>query len=566
MQDGIFITLLARELNRTLAGTHIEKIFQPSKEELCFVLSKRGFSGRLLLSARQGAARIHITQTAPQNPASPPMFCMLLRKYLAKSKITAFTQLGLDRVLTLELDTQSELGESARLFLTLELFGAKSNIILMNHDGRIIDAVKRTGGADSPGRLILPGAVYQPPASPARLDVRSLSNAELERLFPDEITGDGAFSALSETLAGFSPAVCRVLARKAENGLPLSQVLAEHISLISQDGQPMLLQTESGEPIDFSYFPLPPREPGQRALPCPGYSALLDSFYAGQEAAIRKKAKAADILRCVNTSRERVAKKLQSQRGELAACGDREKHRIFGELITANLWRVEKGAPVLDAEDYYNGNQPVRIPLDPLLTPAQNAERHFRRYKKLQTAQEFLTRLIADGERELEYLESVLALLEHTDTQEGMDEIREELAAQRYLKRPVGRKQPKKSASFPPHEFLIEGFRVLAGRSNTQNDRLTLRQARGTDIWLHTKNIPGTHVIIELNGKTPPDSVIEKAAAIAAYYSKGGRGKIAVDYCPVKHVKKPAGAKPGMVVYEGYNTVYVTAGLPATAT
>lgn len=553
--DGIFLSHILRELDAAV-GSRVEKIYLPSRDEIVLALSSRTFSGRLLISVSGVGPRLHLTDESYENPPTPPMFCMLMRKHFLSARLERVRQNGLDRTAFLEFSSYNELGDPVELTIAVELLGRQSNVVLLCN-GRILDALRRSD-AQSAGRLLLPGAPYEAPEMQKKLDPRGVTAAELSAAVCAAMAGgtpDRA-KAICACIEGVSPTVARALDAMADES-GLEPALSDWRTALGK-GTPTLVTDAEGTPVDFTYFA--GRTPGLSYHTCEGYSALCDRFYRQRrrEETIRRRTH--DLSRLTATLIERTARKIEKQRGELARCADREQLRIFGELLKANLYQVERGALFVDVVNYYDpdGNT-VRIPLKPYLSPSQNAQRYFNDYRKANTAREQLTHWIGEGTAELAYLESVADELTRADSDRALAEIRAELAAAGYLRQDknVRRKPPK---ALPPLRFVTDdGFSVLVGRNNQQNDLLTLRTADKRDLWFHTKSVHGTHAILITEGKEVPPSSLMQAAMLAAYHSKARQSSgVAVDYCPVRQVKKPAGARPGMVIYDGYATLYVT--------
>lgn len=570
--DGAFLYKLKCEIEDKALSSRVDKVFQPARDEFVLNLRKSGFTGRLLLSAGGASPRIHFTRFAPENPATPPMLCMLLRKYLVGAKLCGVRQYGIDRVLELEFDSLNELGDRISPKLIIEIMGGRSNIIFIGGDGRIVDAVRRTDLESSAARIIQPGLVYTPPQPQGKLN---LLNCETDEVI-DAVRQKADISlstALSKTLDGASAVVCREIAHRTCKDVdrPVAALIADDYTRLAvqldslregirSGGAPTLICSPDGSPIDFTYIAVSQYGAAAVTKTAEDYSALLDAFYAGKERAARIRKKSADLLKLLSTLIQRISRKLDAQRGDLAKCADREKYRIFGELIKANLHAIPKGATAAVVQNYYDPElKEVKIPLNSALTPAANAQKYFKDYKKSYTAEQTLTRLIRDGEQELVYLDSVFDALSRAQDDRDLTEIREELESGGYL-HSNNRNRRKKPETGKPMEFTSsDGFKIFVGRNNRQNDLLTLKTANRDDIWLHVKNIPGSHVIISCAGKEIPDTTLEEAAVLAAYYSKASASSsVPVDYTPVRQVKKPSGAKPGMVIYETNRTVYVT--------
>lgn len=571
--DGAFLACLRQELWDALPEARIDKIHQPGREELLIALRYKGGNRKLYLSAGANAPRLHFTETAPENPPQPPMFCMLLRKRLTGGRLTAIRQEGWERALYLDFDCINELGDPVRLTLAVEIMGRHSNIILIGPDGRIIDAIKRVDPAMSSVRPILPGLRYEVPPPP-------VGRYDLSHHTPQQVIAalqEGRDAPLSKALqavvTGLSPLSCREIAYRATAGLDttvhalgprewekLTDCLTRTRDAVLHGTRriPFLLLKSDKTPLEYSFQTIIQYGTESVGQEMESFSALLDTFYAKRAAAERMRVKGHDLLRVLQNSMERVNRKLHIQRQELAAAADREALRLYGDLINANMHLIPSGASQASLINYYDENcAPLTVPLDPALSPAANAQKYYKDYRRAQTAERMLTQRIAAGEQELVYLESVFDSLSRATTTRELDQLRLELEAEGYLRKTKGKQKPP-----PPMKPLTfrsdEGFTIYVGRNNLENDRLTLKVAKGSDIWLHTKNIPGSHVIVVCDGQTPPDHTLEQAAILAATHSKAANSvQVPVDYAAAKHVKKPSGAKPGMVIYTDNRTAYV---------
>lgn len=568
--DGIFLHFLKQEIEREALGARVEKVSQPSKEELVLSLRNRTGAYKLLLSVRSNSPRVHFTKYAPDNPQTPPMLCMLLRKTLVGAVLTGLRQAGLDRVLFLDFDASNEIGDRVHPSLCIEIMARHSNIILLDENGTVIDAVKRIDAAKSSVREILPGVPYElPPAQDKVNLLQEDARAAYERVLAQ---GEALLSAaLLHSLQGVSPIVCRELANRAagEDLLVSSLSLAQKSILLQEleallkrvrggSPEPEMVLDQEGKPVDFAFLPVGQYGSLMNVRAYPELSALLDDFYTERDRAERTKQRAQDLFRLLTSTMERITRRLNAQRAELAASEDREELRIRAELINAYQYTLEKGAPFYDVENYYDENRILRIPADPALTPARNAQKYYKEYRKAQTAQRVLTEQIATGEQELQYIESVFDALSRSQSERELAEIREELAAGGYLKRRRSAKQ-KAPKALPPMEFCTDdGFSILVGRNNVQNDKLSLKMAAKNDLWLHTKNIPGSHVILVTGGREPSGEALVQAAQLAAWFSRARESSsVPVDYTPVRMLRKPQGARPGKVIYDTYRTLSV---------
>lgn len=574
--DGALIACLREELLAQLPEARIDKIHQPGREELILHLRYRGGTQHLYISVRANDPRIHFTEEIPENPAQPPMFCMLLRKRLTGGRLIDIRQEGLERALYLDFDCINELGDPVRLVLAVEIMGRYSNAILLQQEEagyRVVDALKRVSPDMSSVRPILPGVVYSPPPADG-------NRFDLSRHTPEQVTEavkngkDGPLSkALLAVSQGLSPLSCREIAYRATGGQDspistltprewekLTDCLARTKAAIMEgiNRVPYLLLKPDGSPLEFSFQPIIQYGLDARGQEVSSFSALLDKFYASRAAAERMKVRGHDLLRTLTSAGERIHRKLNLQRQELAASAERDTLRLYGDLINANLYAIPRGADSAELINYYDENcAPITVPLAPALSAAANAQKYYKEYRKAQTAEEILTGRIAAGEEELQYIDTVFDALSRATTVRELEELRRELENTGYLRR-----QSDKQKTLPPMKPLEfrsdDGFTILVGRNNTENDRLTLRVAKGSDFWFHTKNIPGSHVIVLTEGQTPPDNTLEQAAILAATHSKAaGSVQVPVDYALARYVKKPSGAKPGMVIYTDNKTAYV---------
>lgn len=568
--DGITLSMLKNELAENLVGARVDKIHQPSKEELIMSLRYNGGSKKLLVSASASAPRVHFTEAPVDNPKAPPMFCMLMRKYISGAKLIGIEQFGLERILHFSFSTYNELGDPVVLKLAVETMGRHSNLILIGSDGKIIDSIKRVTADMSSVRQVMPGMTYVFPPSQDKMNTLDLDYmAFIARL--KEGRDIPLSKALMEVLDGVSPIVCREFSEYATKGndttaRELSNDECENLVYIIdktasavKNGAcaPYIIEDESGKPIDFTFMEV--KQYGTTAVPklCESFSSMLDRFYSERSGADRMKQRSGDLFRFVMNLCDRLSRKLDVQRQELARSAERDTLRVKGELIHANLRNIEKGMTSVILENYYDNNNPIEVKLDPRLSPNQNAQHYFSEYRKADTAEKMLKKFIEKGEAELSYIESVFDLLSRARTEDEVLMLREELAEQGYIKR--SRQKNQKPVKLSPKEYVsTDGFRILCGRNNLQNDKLTFKDSRKNDIWLHTQKIHGSHTVIVTEGREVPSSTIEQAAIIAAYNSKGRDSSLVpVDYTEIRNVKKPSGAAPGKAVYEHYKTAYV---------
>lgn len=555
--DAVFLSALIDELAPALIGARIDKVQQPERDLLLLSLYTRDGNRRLLISANVGAARLHLTAARIENPEAPPMFCMLLRKHLVGARITGVTQPAFERLAVITLDSRDELGVASEKRLVVELMGRSSNIVLVDGEGRIIDCLRRADFGEDSFRRLLPGMIYRLPPKqkkPCFFETDAAARTVLFREMPADVPPD---KWLMDTFSGLSPVAAREIAHRALSREDLPEAMAAFAeSVAAREFTPVML-TENGAAKDFSFMRIKQYGASLTCEEYPDFSALLDAFYTRRDKAERMRRISAETAKAVKTLRDRQARKLAQQRQELLDTADREELRKKGDLITANLWRMKKGDRLLEAEDYYSEGCPIlAISLDPLKTPQQNAAHYYKDYKKAAAAEKHLTALIGEGEKQLDYLESVLDELARAESDRDVAEIRRELTEASVL-RPRKDTKPQKIKPRGPMRFLsTSGVEMLVGRSNAQNDELTLKTARRTDVWLHTQRVHGSHVVVRASGGPPDAATLTEAASLAAYFSQArGGGKTPVDYAEARFVKKPAGALPGMVVYTDYKTI-----------
>lgn len=568
--DGITLSMLKNEISEKLIGARVDKIHQPSKEELVIALRWNGGNGKLLISASASGPRIHFTESSVDNPKNPPMFCMLMRKHLSGAKLVEIEQFGLERMLHISFSTYNEFGDPVIIKLAVEIMGRHSNIMLIGPDGRIIDAIKRVTADMSSVRQVMPGMTYVFPPAQNKLNTLDIDCMELASRLKNG--RDIPLSkALMENLDGVSPIVCREISEIVTGGFDTKahdltnddfEKLASCLEKISEsikngNADPYMVIEENGHPLDFTFIKVSQYGDATEVRKFGSFSEMLDKFYSERSGADRMKQRSNDLFKFVTNLADRISRKLDVQRQELARSTERDVLRVKGELIHANLWMIEKGMTSVVLENYYDNCKPVEVKLDPRLTPNQNAQHYFSEYRKADTAERMLKKFIKKGEAELSYIESVFDLLSRARTDDEVVAIREELVSQGYLKN--HRKNNQKPVKLAPKEYLSsDGFRILCGRNNIQNDKLTFKDSRKNDIWLHTQKIHGSHTVIVTEGREVPETTIQQAAIVAAYNSKARESSLVpVDYTEIRNVKKPSGSAPGKAVYEHYKTAYV---------
>jgi len=564
--DALFLSAAAGELRSGAVGCRVDKVLQPERDAVVLQLRGAAGGGRLLLSASCNHPRAHFTALSFENPAQPPMFCMLLRKHLTGGRLASLTQPPMERLLDLEFDCLSELGEPAKKHLILELMGRNSNLVLTDGEGRILDCLRRVDMETSPDRPLLPGLYYHLPPARDKQNPMLASEQALARLLAERPADEPFDKWLLDTFGGLSPLGCRETAYRLLGDLDAdasgvtAQALAGAFAKLQADADAPVLLMKDAEPWDF--YCLPVRQYGGyvQSRPAESFSALLDAFYGERDQKDRIRQKTQALRKLASNLHARAVRKQELQKKELADTKDREHLRRLGDLVTANLPSIRRGQTLLVAENFYDPElKPVEIVLSPTLSPQQNAAKYYKDYQKAKNAEKILTGQLARGEEEIAYLESVLEELSRAGTEREIQEIREELSAGGYLRGENGKKRMKLPASKPLEFCSPSGWRILVGRNNRQNDELTLKTAQKLDLWLHAQKTSGSHVIVACAGAEPDDETVTMAAELAAYYSQAREGQnVPVDCARVKNVKKPGGAKPGMVIYDRYSTVYVT--------
>lgn len=568
--DGIFLRHIKNEIEGEALGARVSQIYQPNREELVFGL--RTFSGnkKLLLSARANSPRINFCVNTPENPAQPPMFCMLLRKRIGGGKLVSVRQNDCDRVIMLDFECVNELGDTVMITVVCEIMGMYSNIIIVDSNGVIIDSLKRVDLTMSSKRLVLPNIKYELPEPQDKLNILTCEAG----VIADRIKNlDGEMplnKAVLRVVQGVSPIVCRELEYRVLEGATnriegvLLDKLTDELERLKNitaecNGKPYVVYREDGKPMDFCFMPIEQYSGFAKVEMAESFSELLDSYYETRDSRERMKVKTQSLTKLLTNTIERIARKISKQQAELDRCRNRENLRICGDLLQANLYRIQCGAEYADVENYYDEqNAVLRIKLNPAISPAANAQKYYKDYQKAKNAEIMLSEQIEKGRAELDYIESVLDVCQRAKTEKELAQIREELTEQGYLY--SNKNKSKKQTALPPLEFTSsDGFKILVGRNNKQNDKLTLKTAAKNDMWLHTKDIHGSHTIILGEGKEITEQAIFEAACLAAYHSKAqNSSQVPVDYTLVRYVSKPSGAKPGMVIYVNNKTIYVT--------
>ena len=597
--DAFFLSAVLEEVRGKCIGARIDKIHQPSRDTLILQMHSRDYRTKLLFAANPTAPRLHLTTASPENPAEPPMFCMLLRKHLMGAKLSAVTQPPMERSASFTFDCTDEMGFPVQKTLVAELMGRTCNLYLLSPEGRIIDCLRRIGLDESAKRAALPGLNYQEPEAVTKLHpLGSLSEgagtaqAVTEGVsylssdtppvspmasHPPQRGGQGIYAnaltipgadvladRLMDTFGGLSPLVCREAALYAAGDTDARMdaldvdTVAEKLALFFTEHlnhpRPYYYALPDGTPKQFAFCPIRQYGACQEAE---SFGALLDMYYTVRDRKDSMRQKSQAVRKTVQNLCTRLTKKLAIQEKELEATYDRERLRQLGDILTANIHRIVKGQTTVQCEDFYDENMAlIDIPISPILSPQQNAAKFYKDYARMKNAEKELTKQIELGETELHYLKSVLEELNRAQTDAELEEIRRELQEGGYLRAEAGRKKVKQAKLQPMRFESTDGYPIYVGRNNRQNDELTFKLARKDDIWCHASKVHGSHVIISCGGTMPPDDTITQAAQLAAYYSETSGGQnISVDVTPVKQVKKIPNSKPGMVIYHTYKTV-----------
>ena len=562
--DAFYMTCVLEEI-RTLQDIRVEKIHQPSRDTVLLHLKHREGRTKLLFAANPTAPRLHLTFASPENPPEPPMFCMLLRKHLSGGRLVDIHQLPMERCAIFTFDCIDEMGDMVRKKLVAELMGRTCNLYLLSPEGRIIDCLRRIGLDESAKRSALPGLNYQLPEPVAKADPLCLSEEDYVNL----LTAPGAdilADRLMDTLGGLSPLICREAALFAAGDCDARLtgadpvIWGQKLRLFFRENMtrpaPWYYAQADGTPKQFAFCPI--RQYGH-CESAESFSALLDAFYTLRDRKDALRQKGQGLRKTVQNLCTRLRRKMAIQEKELQETFDRERLRQLGDIVTANIHRIQRGQTLLEAEDFYDEEMKlIQIPLSNTLSPQQNAAKFYKDYTRMKNAEKELTRQLELGEIELTYLLSVLDELNRAASEQELEEIRQELQQGGYVKADAGKKRMKQS-KLPPMRFeSTDGVPIYVGRNNRQNDELTFKMARKDDLWLHAQKVHGSHVIIACSGKPVPDDTVTQAAQLAAHYAETAGGQnIPVDVTPVKQVKKPPNAKPGMVIYHTYRTVIV---------
>ena len=561
--DAFFLRAVLSEVRDKTQQARVEKIHQPSRDTVILLLKTQEGRQKLMFVASPTAPRLHLTTASPENPAEPPMFCMLLRKHLSGARLREITQPAMERCATYTFDCIDEMGDPTQKQLVAELMGRTCNLYLLGSDGRIIDCLRRVGLDETTKRPALPGMFYQQP-EPITKDDPTVFEDYVNLL--ETAGADVLADRLMDRFGGLSPLVCREAALYAAGStdarvesLDVEQT-ADKLQLFFREHidhpKPYFYSAADGTPKQFAFCPIRQYGTCQEAE---SFTQLLDHYYIVRDRRDAMRQKSQAVRKTVQNLCQRLQRKLAIQEKELTATFDRERLRQLGDILTANIHRIQKGQTSVTVEDFYDENMAqIQVAISPILSPQQNAAKFYKDYARMKNAEKELTRQMELGEQELHYLKSVLEELDRAETEAELEEIRQELQTGGYIRADSG-KRKMKQGKLPPLRFeSTDGYPIYVGRNNRQNEELTFKLARKDDIWLHAQKVHGSHVIISCGGTKPPDDTITQAAQLAAYYAetKGGQN-LPVDVTPVKQVKKIPAGKPGMVIYHTYRTVYV---------
>lgn len=569
--DGITLSVIRKRLDFLVSGK-IEKIYQPSKTELILSI-KQGKAYKLLISASPDRARIQLSEQSFENPKVPPMFCMLMRKHLQGGIIRAFRQDGLERVIYIDIESIDELGDRVLFTLCCEMMGRYSNIILVKPDGKIVDSIKRIDPASDAERLVLPGLQYEKIPPSGKAVFTEISSEDLREIIPKMNPNNPLSRELVNTFEGVSPLIAREWEFYTAKGNDirageLDENLIDRLVFIIRDTAEKLknkdfvytiLKTPKGVMKEFSIFKILQYGNLMVHVEYNDLFEMLDDYYINKDKSAILRQRADDLFKILLNNQERISRKISNQEADLQNCAKKDKFKEKADLISSYIYMIKKGDREIEVPNFYKSDSPmVKISLDPMLSPAENAQKFYKKYRKSVTAEKVLKKEIEKGKSELEYLDTVLDALSRAESESDISQLRIELAETGYIKKTSNIN--KKAKSLPPIEYTSsDGFKIAVGRNNRQNDNLTMKIAKKSDIWLHTQKIPGSHVIIFTEGREVPDRTLAEAASIAAWHSKAQNSDhVPVDYCFVKYVKKPPNSKPGMVIFSEYKTIFAT--------
>lgn len=571
--DGFVTRCVTDELRSKLLNGKIDKVYQPEKDEIILSVRTRSGNYKLLLSASASNPRIHLTEVQRENPMTPPMLCMLMRKHLAGAVIIDIKQNGFDRVVRIDAETRNELGDLCTRSVIIEIMGRHSNIILVDDSGRIMDSAKHIDFTVSAVRQVLPGMTYELPPAQDKTAADSLKATELMEALAAQPEDTLMDKFLLSEIMGMSPLLAREIVYRFSGNTKMMKCEVDCAAFVVHTVDflknicggiyepSLVIEPSEKKPVAFSCVRLGQYEGAYKIEEYDSISEVIDSFFEIRSRREHMNKRSAALLKLIHNNIERCQKKIVMHKEHIRSAQDRDKYKMYGDLLTANLYRIKYGDKSVRVQNYYSeSGEKIEIPLKADISPSQNAQRFYKRYNKAKTTEKFASEQLEIAENEKYYLESVADALENADTPVELDEIRQELMTEGYIAKQNNAKKKQQKKSEPIKIISVDGYEILIGRNNRQNDELTLKSAYSTDLWFHTKEIPGSHTIIRTRGTgEAPETTMMQAAKLAAYYSKArNSSKVPVDYTLIKNVKKPNGAKPGMVIYDRYNTVYVT--------
>lgn len=570
--DGAILHCVKKELEDKILNSKVDKVYQPSKDEIILTFRAKKDSFKLLISTRANSARVHITNADIINPKTPPMLCMLLRKKLIGANLVNIRQVDLERVLFLDFDVTDEIFQKQKLTLIVEIMGKYSNAILVDEKNKIICALKNVTPEMSSKREIRPSRKYTFPPKQDKLNFLTLetenSNESIwSTLFSLNQEKKLSYKDIQAKVQGLSSIVCKEISQKLEfENTDFKKSLSDLANVLKNgEEKPYAILNGKGDLIDFTFFKLNYLKSGETLKEYESFSLMLDEFYSEKDKKDRFKSQNQSLIKNLNNSYFRLSKKLKLLEKELEQSRKKDNIKIKADLLNANIYKIKKGIKEIELTNFYSENQEkIKINLDPGKSPSENIQKYYKKYKKAKNAEEVLTEQISKAQSEIDYLNSVLYELENLNSENELLEIKTELINSGYLKehskaKKTSRTNTKINEKEAFLKFETNNFTILVGKNNLQNDKLTLKTAKKGDIWFHVKDCPGSHTVILTNGKEPNFETLMFAAQIAAFFSKAkNSSQVPVDYTQIKNVKKPNGAKPGMVIYENYKTLFVT--------
>lgn len=561
--DGVFLRHVVQELTTELANGRVDKVQQPSKEEIVLFFRTRNGVRKILISSRANSARVHVLEHVIPNPLSPPMFCMLLRKKLMGGKLLDILQPDLERVINFKFECTNDLGDKCIIYLICEIMGKYSNVILVDEKNMIIEALKRVNAQMSSKRLVLPGMTYDLPPRQEKLSLLEVSADEIVQKVLSDTKDVKLSKKVLSVIKGISPVVCNFVVNGIEDIHEDREKLYDRMQKLLQvtrdvSGYPCIVQDAKTNKKDITFI-----SDGDSQI-AESFSKLLDDFFYRKDTIDRIHAKSKDLYHRIATFKARLEKKVIQQRKEYEMCSKRDQYRIKADLLNANLYQLKGNHPSVSVQNFYEPDMPIiEIKCDPTIDVAANAQKFYKKYRKLKVAERILHDEIDKSYTQIQYLDSILDAIDRAETESDLEDIKHELTAQGYIKKKKTLKKPAKLNKNNFKEYIsTEKFKILVGRNNVQNDYLTTKYAKKNDLWFHVKDTPGSHVVVVNDGRAFSDSVVMEAAKLAVQNSKARFSQnVPVDYTQIKNVSKPNAAVPGKVIYVSYNTVYVTANI-----